>query len=274
MPSDRYNIVMAHIPGFAHTAVLADVARLLQASLNSLGHSCQISVNQHQADATNILIGYHTQQPRPELRRMQLIIYQLEQLSADERFRQEWLDVLGMARVVWDFSARNIRFLQEQGLTNVRYLPLGYHPALATIPKAAAQDVDILHYGSMNARRRNIMMELQPQCRLAHLFGVYGEQRDAAIARSKIVLNLRQHDRSLFQQVRVSYLLNNERFVLSEPAEDNPYEAFTPMAPYEQLVQTCLNYLKDDGLREATAKKAAEQFRAMRMEDLLRAALA
>ena len=52
--------------------------------------------------------------------------------------------------------------------------------------------------------------------RVEWLLNLYGADRDALLARSKIVINMHQHDAQVFEIVRVSYLLANRRTVVSE----------------------------------------------------------
>jgi hypothetical protein len=268
--SDIYNIVLVQPKGYEHTPVFVEVARLLSASLTDLGHPCNVSVNTLYPNAINILLGY---QMAEEIKRIQgypFIIYQLEQLlPGDARFRQTWLDLLPRARAVWDYSTLNIEFLRAHGFDGAKYLPLGYHPSMATIPHAE-QDIDVLFYGSAYDRRVRILEQINQRCVFAQGFRLYGPQRDAAIARAKIILNVHMADDSRFEQTRVSYLLNNERFILSEPAADNPYGDMVPTAPYEQIVEACMMYLADDEKRRQVAHEGAEKFKGMPMVELLR----
>jgi hypothetical protein len=48
------------------------------------------------------------------------------------------------------------------------------------------------------------------------LAGVYREERDRLIARAKVVLNMHYYDARVFEIVRVSYLLSNEKAVVAE----------------------------------------------------------
>jgi hypothetical protein len=274
LAQDRYNIVLVQPQGFKHTPVFADVARLLEASLHSLGYQCQTDVNHFDHSAINVLLGYHMVIADESLKRSPYIVYQLEQLTrSDQRFNERWLQLLSMARAVWDYSSTNIQFLQSRGLSSAKYLPLGYHPALATI-QAEIEDVDVLHYGSMNQRRREVLAELQKHCKVVHLHGVYGAPRDAAIGRSRIVLSLHlSGDDPRFQQVRVSYLLNNSRFIISEPADDNPYGDLVITAPYDQIVEVCRSYLSQPAKRQQRAAEAGKRFTAMPMEEMLKSVL-
>ena len=149
---------------------------------------------------------------------------------------------------------RTLLFWQA-GFQRVCHVPIGFHECLQTIV-AASPDIDVLFYGSLNPRRRLVLEELQKHCTVKALFGVYGSERDAFIARARIQLNIHQFDAQLLEQVRISYLLNNRCFVVSEESVGGPYpEDAVVSAPYGQLVDVCHCYLADH--REHAAIAAA-----------------
>src|SRR5438034_8376363 len=78
MPARRFNIAIATPPGFEHSVVFFDLARLLQLSLQTLGHDAKISYGQVDDTATNIALGYHLIGNPAGVR--DLIVYQLEPL--------------------------------------------------------------------------------------------------------------------------------------------------------------------------------------------------
>src|SRR5262249_18781845 len=146
---------------------------------------------------------------------------------------------------VWDYSPQNVRYLAELGDDNVHYIPVGYSPRLERIKDAAAQDIDILFFGAISERRRLILDQLHKAgFRTAALFGQYGEGRDAQIARGKIQLNVHQFATSHLEQLRLAYLLNNRRFVVSETASDNPYGDGVVFCHYDEIVARCAEYLR------------------------------
>ncbi len=273
MPQGRYNIVLIRPPGFEHSAVFLEVAKLLSASLQSLSLPCTFHINGPDRDAVNILLGYHML-PDPSLLEGSVnIIYQLEQLSdSDKRFNEKWLNLMKKAAQVWDYSEKNVEFLRQRGVHRVRHVPIGFHPALRTI-RPAVKDIDVLFYGTTSLRREPVLAALDKQCKLKFLFGAYADARDAFIARSKIVLSMHLHDANIFEQVRVSYLLNNERFVVAEAAADKPYDGMLPVVEYDQLVPTCLSYLDQPQERARIAHEGFLSFSKMPMTELLRAAL-
>ena len=270
MAADPFNIVMINPPGFEHTAVFYDVARLLAMSLNSLGHRVAVNVNVFAESAINIVLGYQLLDRVSHLQNIRWIPYQLEQFSKlEEPFKSHWIKILGHATQIWDYDLANISILQESGLT-VRHVPLGFHPELKVIQPAIEMDIDVLHYGSVSDRRKRVLQQLHDRCRLQIAFGVYGLERDALIARSKVVLNMHQSEAAIFEQVRVSYLLNNSRCVVSEDATYNPYREMIATANYDGLVERCLQLIEDGKERDAIARQGAQRFEAMPMTQILK----
>ena len=170
-------------------------------------------------------------------------------------------NVLRNAQAVWEYSAENLPILEREGIegTRVKLLPLGFHEGLATIPQQD-EDIDVLFYGSQNPRRENILNELRDRCALVNLFGIYGEQRDAWIARSKVILNMHFYDAGVAEQPRVSYLLNNRRCIVSETSKADPFAPLCRTVPYENLVEACLDLIRDPAARETLKSTAWEEF--------------
>jgi hypothetical protein len=163
--------------------------------------------------------------------------------------------ILETAQAVWDFSQDNISFLATNGIGGVKHVPFGFHQEMKTIDDATVEDIDVFFYGNFTVRRKQILDELARRCRVKALFGVYGVRRNHFIARSKIVLNLRSRGTSVMEQPRVSYLLNNQRFVVTEDAADNPYGDAVVAVPYGEIVDCCLRYLADDDGRKRMAER-------------------
>jgi hypothetical protein len=173
-----------------------------------------------------------------------------------DKFSPRLLDLF-RRHAVWDYSTRNIEQWARLGIRDVRHLPVGYVPQLSRIPRDE-EDIDVLFYGSVNERRQEILTALRQRgIKTEVLFGAYGTTRDRAIARAKIVLNMHYHESKVFEIVRVSYLLANRRFVISEsgcdPAEDAEFAAGVVFAEYGDLVEAWATYLGRADERERIA---------------------
>jgi hypothetical protein len=273
----RYNIAIVPpltIPG---ATVFWDIGKLLLYSFQSLGYAAKLTVNRFERDAVNILLCYQAVSRPQLLAGVRYIVYQLEQLTdVDDdrrgaRLRPEDFELMRGAEVVWEYSEVNRAYLQSKGI-HVRMLPFGYHNRMETIAPAP-KDIDVLFFGIINARRKALLTELARNCRLVVLNHVYGRERDACLARAKIVVNVHLFAVKIMEQPRISYLLNNRIFVVSEASAVNPYEGFLFTAPYEGLVFACLRYLADDVARERQAERGYAHFRRRPMVDYLRTVL-
>lgn len=251
--------------GYIHSLGLLEVCQLLAASFESLGWRAKLTVNQLEDQALNVVVGYHLLRPEDAalFAGRRVVVYQLEQATQGEDWlTAERLGLLAAASAVWDYSPENIAALRRSGIGRVRELKLGFHPALRKIAQReeSAKDVDVLFYGSMNQRRARVLDALSRRCRVKTLFGVYGQERDRWIARSRIVLNIHHYASRIMEQVRLSYLLNNECFVISEEAEHNPFGDGIVLAPYGELADRCERYLKEPEARRASAARGFELF--------------
>ncbi|WKW51369.1 methyltransferase domain-containing protein [Rhodomicrobium lacus] len=177
---------------------------------------------------------------------------------------------------VLDYSIRNRKALIEQGITNAGLLGIGYSPGLARIPNAPEKDIDVLFYGSLNPRRKSILEALRDRgLKTVHLFGAYGAERDAVIARAKLVLNLHFYESAIFEVVRVSYLLANGVCVVSEGEKGDPdiapFEGGLVVCGYEEIVDSCTALIADDASRIALGVRGRDIMMARRQSDLLKA---
>ena len=251
--------------GYPHWRAFLEVAELLCASFESLGHPCPLRMNWVEPSSLNIVIGYHFLGPEhmASFSRAPCIFYQLEQLSV----REGWLtadreQVLHAASEIWDYSEDNVALLRAKGFTNVSHLPLGY-PALQRICHRPEEDkdVDVLFYGARNERRGAVLNQIRERFRLRTLFGVYGEARDHWIARSRVVLNIHFYEMKVAEQVRLSYVMNNGCFVVSEGSERNGFADGMVTGSYDGLTGLCEQYLADPEARGMVAACGLELFR-------------
>lgn len=244
-----------HITTNDHGAIFDDLIELLTDTLEQIGHAVQRTTTHFDRSRLNLLVG-HTAFLKKEafdsIRQSgaKYLIFQMETL--DERSgaagpSPAYMEVLAHANQVWDYSRKNLEYLATHGCRDTQYIPIGYSPRLERITHAQNKDIDVLFYGTGNARRLQILDALRARgVRVEAVFRAYGQPRDQAIARSKIVLNLHKFDHSELEQVRISYLLNNRCFVISEPAPGNPWGDGVVFSDYDKLVDCCVNYLRPE----------------------------
>ena len=263
----RYVVVIPQLPDYPHSQAFDEVALTLVEGLNALGHD---AIRGDRADVANrraIVLGPqllpHWPHPLPN----DAILYNLEQVDR----ASSWMTPAVLDRFrrheLWDYSERNREALaREHGITHAKLLPVGHSPGLERIVDAPRHDIDVLFYGSPNDRRIAVLEALDRLGVNVHpVFGVYGSERDAYIARARIVLNMHYYDAQVFEQVRVSYLLANARFVVSEngdPAAEAAWQDGLVFASHARLAETCLDYLGRDEARERIRLRGRELMRA------------
>ncbi len=66
----------------------------------------------------------------------------------------------------------------------------------------AEPEIDVLFYGWLNRAPPAILGGLRAAgLKVVHLFGAYGEERDAAIANAKVLLNLHFYEDSIHELI-------------------------------------------------------------------------
>ena len=225
----RINIVQVDPYG----AIFEELIGLIADCLQSGGIAVGGTRHRVLAEWVNLFVGATSSLSNQEFSSIRnlphgYLVFQLEPLDAEHAIHQSnrpaYFEFLRGAKEIWDYSPSNVDFLVQLGLTNVRYIPIGYSPRLERITNSAVTDIDILFYGSKTARRAHILDALRQRgFETVNLFDKYGETRDSYIARAKIQLNMHQFQTNHLEQLRISYLLNNRCFVISETSDVNPY---------------------------------------------------
>ena len=260
----KYNVCIIKPAGYLHSGAFTELAELIAYSLEDLGYDSSISLNETFTDSRNIIIGAHlldtTHIKEIKSRFPSTVILNTEQvINISEHWSNSLFEWIANFET-WDYSNSNINFLKSQGITDIKFLSIGYHPKLTRIKKSEIQDIDILFYGSMNDRRLQVINKLKScSINVNLIFGVYGEKRDNLISRSKIVLNLHRYDLKIFEIVRVFYLMTNSKAVVSEVAQDtdiNPiYMGGIYSTDYDCIAESCNELLQNSYMREKVERK-------------------
>jgi tetratricopeptide (TPR) repeat protein len=261
---ERFAVTVVSPPGRIHTAAFREVAETLLHGLRRLGRDAVLGTDPTLPGRRHIVLGVHLLPGSGVRLREGSILYNLEQVEEGSHCITP--DLLDLYRhfPLWDYSRANADALVRLGVPRPTVVPIGYVPELTHIAPTV-EDLDILFYGSINDRRRAVLEELARRGARVHFaFGIYGEERDRLVARSKVVLNLHYYGAKVFEVVRVSYLLANRRVVVSERGshreEETPFEGGVAFAPYEGLVDRCLELLSRPDERRRIAEAG---FRAM-----------
>ena len=194
------------------------------------------------------------------------IIYQFEQTDSyyyneqNEKeynyiFNDSYLNILKNAYQVWDYSLQNKSWLEKNlNLNNIIHVPVCFSHSLSKkIIQSQQKDIDILFFGSLNPKRKKILEGIQKYSHLSIIIrnnDCWGEELDVLIGRSKIILNIHYYENAILEMHRLSYLLNNKCFVISERVSDKKMvEIFSPgliMCPYNKIIENCIDWLNKD----------------------------
>jgi hypothetical protein len=256
------SIISPH--NYLHSEAFRELGETIHYALLEMGHDSMVTSQTDIPDRQHIILGSNLLPFYPSKLSSHSILYNLEQIAPDSPWLQSgFLDILRQY-TVWDYSQSNIEQLTCLGITSAQLVPIGYMPQLTRIyPADEGEDIDILFYGSLNERRWHIIRSLQAHgVKAEAAFGLYGKERDRLIARSKIILNIHFYEAKVFEVVRASYLLANQRFVISERGcnlgEEAEFSSGIVFANYDELVQTCLDFLSRLEDRKRIAKLGFE----------------
>jgi hypothetical protein len=275
----NFNICIIQPSGYIHSAAFTELAELICYGLQDLGHKACINTNRFLPNEKNIIIGVHlTDISQIKNIDKSSIIVNTEQITGiGEKWRNgifEWVSNFE----TWDYSEQNIKVFRASNLPNVKLIRIGYHEKLNRIKNSAHQDIDVLFYGSMNDRRKQVIDKLiSDGYNVVTAFGLYGKERDDLISRAKIVLNHHYYDSKIFEIVRVFYLMSNAKAVVGEVSEethiDERYLTGFYSCSYDNLVESCKKLIDDKALRENVEENALKCIRSlpqhMYMEELL-----
>jgi hypothetical protein len=264
-------------PGYVHSRCFEEVALGLHEAFAALGYDAPLVTDPRAIRGAPIVLGCNLLPQIGVTPPSGAILYNLEQIAeGSEWINSAYLDLL-RRYTVWDYAQRNIEALARAGVI-ATHCAIGYMPALTRIPAAAAQDVDVLFVGSVNARRQKVLTDIQRAGRIVKVgHGLYGAARDAHIAAARIVINLHFYESQVLEIVRISYLLANKVCVVSEtgfdPGLDAQLAGAVAFAPYERLTQTCLDLLDDDAARHTQAADGFAVFSRQSQTPMLKRAL-
>lgn len=172
------------------------------------------------------------------------VIYNMEYLRDENPlFQFGYMETL-KDNIVIDFSRSNVDYLKSKGI-DAFYMPYGFCDSMKKV-KPKNKDIDVLFIGSMHFdRRQKIMKELNSYCKAVVAVGVYGEELDELIARSKVHINMHHAEGQPLETVRINYLLANNCTVVSELGSDQElnqkYQDNVLFCKYDELVDVCLS---------------------------------
>jgi hypothetical protein len=272
-------------PGFAvatpdpaqwgHVRAFDEAAEAVQQGLLELGHPCARVIGGLARDRINVLFGAHhlTSAALPD----DTILFNLEQIVTGSLWlTPAYVSLLRRYRV-WDYSALNVAALRSLGVARLTHVPLGHARSLERIAPQD-EDIDVLFYGRLIPRRIELLKRLEARgMRVVAINDAYGRERDARIARARIVLNVHVADEARLETARCFYALINGRFVVSENSVDAAESGLAggmAFAAYADIEACCAWYLERPAERAAIAEAGRRLMRARPQAELLRPAVA
>ncbi|WP_116115130.1 hypothetical protein [Austwickia chelonae] len=179
------------------------------------------------------------------------ILYNWEPLGWTHlAFMTEELLALMREFIIWDYSLTNQDVWRRTGATRVVHVAAVSDPMIRRNLRGDHPDIDVLFYGSLNERRAAVLNELhRAGLTVKHLFGVYADERDQWIRRSRLVLNMHFHEGQILELPRLAYLWVNAVPVVCEmnlTTEDNLQMREACLhATYAEIVDRTISLLAD-----------------------------
>lgn len=265
----KFNICLVQPDNYIHSLAFWELGELILYALKEMGHDADLAFNKVDIFRQNILIGFHLLN---EIHLQEFpsstIILNTEQIYLENNNWTQKISKWISKFKTWDYSERNIQKLREYGQRDAKLLKIGFQKELKRIGDETPKDVDVLFYGSYNDRRRAVLDRIRALgLNATTLFGVYGQERDTIIAKSKLVLNHHYYTSEIFEVVRVFYLLTNGIPVVGEVNQstdiDDIYRSAIAPAPYDEIPDLCEALVRDDDRRRnlgLNGQKIIEKF--------------
>ena len=288
----RYNVTLIDPANYKYAYVLADICRPIAAGIRSLGYRCDLTTNNIEGGAINIIVGTHllTEVEARALAQSGLpyIAVHTEWLSPGEppclvkstfqgnNFEPMQRAFLEHAMCIWEAWDSNIELLSRFDIPPERFRRfwIGYHEDMEEVRHRpfADKDIDALFVGSVTPRRKALLDELGKTMKTVAAFDLPHPFRNDLIARSKINLALFSDPAlNYFSFLRIGYALNNRAFVVSEPSiNDRGMQRLITICDADHLARRCTRLIRGGDIGRM-ADEAYEQYRqSMPMTDVLK----
>lgn len=185
----------------------------------------------------------------------------------------------------WDYSQQNVAKINA---LNPRfpayYARISYAPNLEKLPTNLDQDIDVLYYGNLvEPYRYNTLAEIAKThpdlsgLKTMTLSHIWGKQRDEFIARAKLIVNISPGG-DIFEIVRVSYLLANQKAVVCATATDIEFEdleddlngGVLKFTNNSNVHAVCQDLVEDSVARAEYAKLGYDTFRQRDIREVIK----
>ncbi|MGP7735181.1 hypothetical protein [Oceanimonas smirnovii] len=192
------------------------------------------------------------------------VAWQMEQSVSSRWFTDAYLSALENAWCVFDYSLKNIEFLQaEKGLEykQLYYLPVGYRKQHQLVKKN--EQVDVLFYGDVNNERRRCYIEkLKEHFTVEVVSNVFGDALYEKMAKAKVIVNIHYYEGALLETTRIYECLSQQQIVVSEEGSDMDEHAdllsrvdFVPVNDIDAMISRVAFWVNNSSAERAQRRK-------------------
>ena len=241
-----------------------ELIKMIHESITMKGYQSDM-ITKPNMQSMNIIIGIGNK-PRIDKYPKNCILLNLEQIYTGSVMNNpEYLSFL-RKNAYWDYCKTNDK------IKDVPVIKFGFSKGNEFINSYNDEkhDIDVIFFGTKHPRRIEIHNQLKERnINVLFLDNCRGQEKIELLRRSKIVLNI--HYYKYFEIVRVGFLLNNCRFIISEVSDDDIewedlHDGFI-RSEYNKLVETVISYLPKQVERKKIAELGYELYK-KRIPDL------
>jgi len=220
-------------------------------------------------DSLYIMTGLHRFNLNDKLPK-NFIAIQSEQLGS-KWITEDYLSILSRARIVWDFSDRNLKYFQFKGIScrdiGTRVPMDVFYPDSPSMKRhfsSREKDIDILFYGARCPRRESLELKFKKNGfnTVFRYYNLFSSERDDLISRSKVVLNIHYYIPSSLETHRIEYLCSRGKCVISENSADvvldKKFDQSILFSSIEDMVKLAEKFVNDGVLRSSVEKSAQQ----------------
>lgn len=186
------------------------------------------------------------------------ISYQLEQSVSSRWFTDDYIARLENSLAIFDYSLKNIAFLQDKGLSyrQIYHLPVGFLPR--ELADSVPETVDVLFYGDINNdRRRAYIAELKKHFSVKIINDLFGDALYAEMSKAKVIVNIHYYEGALLETTRIYECLSQNKIIVSEESADMdeysallPFVDFVPVNDIQAMVEKVEYWVSSDVARK------------------------
>lgn len=251
-PRPAINIIERN-PYAPRPFVFTEVAICLRDAIRAAGYQSDHLVNHLDPSSWSIVLG-GTPSVMAELGKhdpAQCAIFNFEQLESGSHLASdEYVHWLAQWKVI-DYSARNIEVLAKASGSRPWAMELPIVPSAGLVTARDAEpSVDVLFFGTPNARRERVLQKLEALgLRVEKVAGAYAHELAPAVRRARLVLHIHFYETGLFPVVRMLQPAAMGVPIVCESSVFSPLNDWSTsgisLADYDQLADTCQRLLAD-----------------------------